>query len=567
MVLSHAPCAWESVRARSARRRPRTIVFGEGARRTHRHDHAPMAKITIDNRVRVECGKAAADELRAEFTYDNPEKAALKRLEGALRGSPNNKRLRGAYFAAQKAPEKITTWAGDGEGRLSFARGSLERVLAIVERHEPYAADDQTTLGDPAVGPIRGAMQLELRPYQERLVETGLERRQGLMRSPTGSGKTVACYALALRVGAPVLVIVWREALLKQWVQRAPRELGIRPDDVGTIGGGKVDRVRPLTIGMQQTLLARGERYAGTFGCVIADEIDRFAAKSLYATADLFRARWRIGVGADERRKDRKEFLIYDQFGDVLVAIDREELGDAVIDVEHRLVPTDFAPQWYVDMPEQARGYAEDRLLDAMIADDARNRLAARLAAEEIKAGQQVLAFAHNRAHVRRLEADVRREVPGLPAAATGAMLGSPADRPEFDRCVDGFHAGALRFAATTYEAGAYGLDLPSVSRGVAVTPIHRNRSKLNQVCGRLCRTSAGTGKKDAVLYSLWDRKLFGLAPLRASLRLAPERTRVLLGGRWVDGREVLRDAKDDELEPAALEQRYAGDDLITAVR
>lgn len=384
---------------------------------------------------------------------------------------------------------------------------------------------------------MKGKLRNEPWSFQNDMLDAALEGVNGMVLGETGCGKTQFAFMLALAVERPVLVLVHSRALLDDWVRRAQEEAGIVRSDIGILAGSE-KKIRPLTIGMVQTVVNHGHAFANTFGCVIADEIEKFAAKTLFESADIFAARYRIGIGAQFKRKDGKEFLTRDLFGDVLLEVSREAIGDKILDVEHRLVETDFAPEWYLRASPSTRPFLFDRLIDAARVDKTRNAVIARIAAAEVKASNPVLAFSHRREHVRILEADLRRELPELSGESTGVMLGGEADKAEFDRCTAGFRAGKLVFAGTTYQAASVGINLPSLPVGILATPTHNNDSRVRQTSGRLRRTAAG--KTTAKLYVLWDRRCFGLAPLRKSLKFAPQKTFVLVDGAWVNGREVL---------------------------
>lgn len=155
------------------------------------------------------------------------------------------------------------------------------------------------------------------------------------------------------------------------------------------------------------------------------------------------------------------------------------------------------------------------------------------------------MLFSHRVEHCRRLEADVRRRL-AVSADATGLLLGGAGNEAEFARTRAAFKDGSAVFAAGTYQAIGYGMDLPSVARGVATTPIHSNRSFFGQVRGRLCRRSEKTGKTDARLYVLWDVGVYGRRPLENMCRW---NKRVLVRderGAWVSGRTYLEAMRDE---------------------
>lgn len=482
---------------------------------------------TVDNRLRVplaDLPDGIAEALRAECRHGNPAWHKARAM---------------GFFPKKGETATIDTWR-ERKGILSLPRGATQQVRDVFERHglEEPDWDDQRTTGLPLQRGLRAHHNVTLWDHQEDAVEAALARENCLVRAPTGSGKTTAAIALAVRCKLPTLVIVWSSNLFDQWVERLMKELGLKKGEIGMVRGSK-RTVAPITMAMQQTLYANPKLVRALrprFGCVMADEVQRFAARTFMDVIDAFPAKYRVGWSADERRKDQKQFLTYDVFGAVAADIKRKDLVQKrlVHDVEVRVVPTEFTAQWYVD---QARSDEEtpdfNRLLDSMVNNEARNRIIAGIARTEQAFGCQVLALTHRREHALAL---ARREVEH--GALCGTLLGGPEYANEFVSAVQGMRARNLHFAAGTYQAIGQGLDIPTVERGIACTPIATNRQFFGQVRGRLCRTAKG--KRDAVLFYLWDKYVFGVEPL-INLRRWNERVRVQADdGTWMDVNEYI---------------------------
>jgi superfamily II DNA or RNA helicase len=270
--------------------------------------------------------------------------------------------------------------------------------------------------------------------------------------------------------------------------------------------------------------------------------------------ADWMPARYRIGLSADHRRKDRKEFLIHDLFGDVAFEVTPDELEEAgaIVDVEVRVHPTALEAAWYRTEDK----LAEHRLLEQITWDDARTALAADIAAADVEAGHQVLVFSHRVEHCQRLRAAIQHR-----GVACGMMIGGPENAAELASAVDGLKRGQLRAAVGTIQAIGTGLDLPSVSRGIVATPLWQNRQLWGQVRGRLCRPSEG---KEAVIRYLHDDSALGDVPIRM---LARWNRTVLVesGGMMVPAKDWIASrprAKDRMLEglAAAVAERNGSD-------
>jgi superfamily II DNA or RNA helicase len=491
-----------------------------------------MMRVEIGSRLVVPAADLppeVGDELRALFTYRNPAKAALMRVN---------------RWAARAEPDFVRTWRDElvgGEPCLTLPRGGASRLVQVArERGLPVEFVDRRQPGLPAPS---SPHQIDLWPHQLRMVEACIERENCLARAVTGAGKTSMAIELVSRLGVWALVIVYDGGLFEQWVERVERELGIPRRKVGEVGRGTF-ALKPITIAMQQTLNRlsdeKWEKIERSFGAVICDEVQRFSCATFQRTIDRIPARYRIGISASERRKDQMEFLIYDQFGDVAVDVSSDELVDAglVHDVEVLVWPTDFEAPWYDAQRARMRFGSEKapdyvRLMGEVAADQARSDLAARIAADEVVAGHQVVLFCARREHCLAL--NQRAAARGF---KSGLMLGGVDSSEEFRETVGRLRSGELRWASGTLQAVGQGLDLPSVDRGVVCSPVASNKSFWGQVRGRICRTAEG--KKDAAVHYLWDHRVFGVGHLR-NLVAWNNRVRVRVGDGWEDGRTYLR--------------------------
>lgn len=483
-----------------------------------------MVRVIVDSRVRLdprELPEGFADELRALFTHKNPKREQLKR--GKVRGWWNE-------------PALIATWTEAPDGVLGFPRGGMSKVRDLLRaRAVDFKVVDMRRKYDP--DPEIPDSIVALREYQQRLVDAFTTRENCLGKSGTGSGKTTALLALYARLKVPTLVLVHQVGLAEQWAERAVAELGMRASDVGLIGSGK-HQIRNLTIGIPKSVMNMVEKdpsFLDLWGAVFVDEVHLFAAQSLFACVDLFPARYRIGASDDEKRKDQKEFLLYDLFGAVAAAVTDEELvgGGHVMGVEVLLVPTEFEADWYVTGDDEDKRPDYGVLLRELSEDPARNEIIERILATEIAEGRQAIVFARERDHCRAIATMVARQ--GVPA---GFLLGGPDYREEFRKTKAGLKSGATRVGVGTYQACGVSLDVPSVEIGICAAPCLANRTTFRQARGRVCRKPFG--KTVARLYIPWDRKVFGLRHLENASRWNPL-TFVWDGGTWVPAKAYLK--------------------------
>lgn len=442
--------------------------------------------------------------IRARFTHKNPKHAKLRRM---------------GFYPGKGEPALIETWETHGS-EISVPRGGMRTVRAELRKAGiPFTVDDRRCSGE---WHRKNPLSESLRPYdyQERCIDLGLAAEQGIIKSPTGSGKTSLILALAARAFVPTLIVVHTGALLKQWVSRAESELGYRP---GVVGLGQYEP-RFLTIAMQQTINRMAEdrwaSFAPKFGALICDEVHLFGAATFAASVDRFPAKYRIGTSADHRRADRKDFLISDLFGSPIAEISLGELVDRqfVHDVEVVCLPTEFEAPWYVESRKKDDETEADeeapqgplpgdytRLVGEMAGDAGRNSIASQRAAECAQAGHRVLVWTARVEHAKELSEAISKL-----GQATVVMVGG--DAAEFERSRAEFSSGRAPVAVGTYQAIGTGIDLPSADRGVVTVPFATPQI-WGQVRGRLSRTS--TGKTDARAFYLWDKRVFDLAPVR----------------------------------------------------
>lgn len=427
--------------------------------------------------------------LRAEFTYANPEHAKRERLG----------------FYAGHLPRFIEAYAATDE-LLTLPRGGRAKVEKILGAEHVDWIDRRQTCDPVVFEPGRKARKLEFRPDQEALVEAIVRKETCLIRAATGSGKTEVVIEAIRRIGQPALVVVWTSALLKQWIARVCERWGWKESEIGVVGDGKY-RVRDITIAMQQSLVKHPE-ILDRFGVFVGDEVQRWGARSFRELAGQIPARWRIGVSADERRKDRLDALIHDAFGDVAAEVTREELiaRGSLCDVEIVVVPTDVRVQEIEDALPSERGALVGklwtRILDTLTNVPERNAQIAALAAAEAKKGRSVLVFSDRVNHVR----EISRRVVFDNDEPCGIFLGGAENREVFGETRERLDAGRLRVAVGT-SCVYQGLDIPRLEVGIVATPTGSNRQLLEQQIGRLRRKFPG--KTKGLLFYFWDSNVF----------------------------------------------------------
>lgn len=510
-------------------------------------------KVILDNRIRLPpetvrvLGKQAVEELMLRCTHENPDHAKWLRHRGGF-----------------KPKEWIKTWRREDGGGLSFPRGAFDPEeligmgLSIENRMVSAPCRTREWLGP------------EPWAFQTRLGDSFLRGGPGIWNSKPGSGKTDATLQLLARLGQKALVTVPKDAVFTQWVERVEQNLGFRP---GIVKAGKMDLEPDIVIASQRTLLPVLAQVVRWFGVFVGDEVQTFGSKTFEQTIDAVPARFRLGVSGDERRADGKEFLIYDQFGRGVEHVSEQELYDSgiIVDVEVRVVLTEFRADWYKDLPGHVPGddlaYGQklarhrfqnySRLLDEISADVERNELAIKTVKRCLDEGEQVAVLCGRRDHCMRVEAMASDFV------STARLMG---DDKDFASERERFARGDARVAVGTY--GKVGVGFEShrgLARGVLASPVVSNEKgemQLNQFLGRFARSDAG--KLKAVVFYLHDHHVFGAKPVQLLARWARNVSVEGPGGiesaaSWLKNAKTPRRIRAERHTPAAESEPLFG--------
>lgn len=355
---------------------------------------------------------------------------------------------------------------------------------------------------------------VKLWPEQQKLAELMFAKENCIIKSPTGSGKTELLLKVTewiLKTSGPVLVVVWETGLFNQWIERIRERFDLPEKEVGMLGGGK-KRIKPITVAMQQTLKNMGRQIIFKFGGVICDEIQKFAADTFRKVVSIMPSRYRLGASADATRKDGKEFLIYDMFGEPAGEIEKASLIDKgkIHDVTIRIIPTNFDLRYKIensdetiswgDLPSDKKNYHE--LLSAINENKERNDLIWKFIKPCLDTDHTIMVATARVEHAKYWDMRIREA-----GYNCGLMLGGNDYAKEFDVTARSLRQRKIQAGIGTIQKIGVGHDIPSWNRGFILSPLAGNKQLFEQIVGRLRRTC--DGKDDAVMYYFWENKIY----------------------------------------------------------
>jgi superfamily II DNA or RNA helicase len=329
----------------------------------------------------------------------------------------------------------------------------------------------------------------------------------GLVVCYTGWGKTVLGYAAAAHLGRCTLVVTTKDDIFSQWVEDAPKFLGIKPSEIGIIRGDvvKVHGCK-IVVAMIHTLAKDDGRVtkqmARSFGLVIFDECHRVPAESFSVVADMFPAYWRLGLSATPERSDGKELLVYAHIGPVRAATEAEEMIPKVL----RYKSVWKCPRQLASFTDPETGAVLKKVqrvphtpgktthIEKILQHDpTRNAQLGDIIKTVFDAGRKTVVFSTLLEHLELIHQAAIAV--GVPESAFGLYVGVTGKGAHEER----EKAKVKPVMLTTFGMCSEGTNIPWLDCGILAMP----RSNVKQPCGRIRR--AYDNKRTPVWIDLVD--------------------------------------------------------------
>src|SRR5207247_6170664 len=314
-------------------------------------------------------------------------------------------------------------------------RGCLEEAQALLRNLnvKPLLRDERF-----AGTPLRLQFHGELRPDQQMAANAMAAHDTGVLAATTAFGKTVIAAWLIARRGVNTLVLVHRQQLLEQWVERLATFLDEPAKSIGRLGGGRKNLTGRLDVALIQSLARKGvvNDCVGSYGHLVVDECHHLPARSFELVARRAKARYLTGLSASITRKDGHHPIIFMQCGPVRYRVNARQQATTRPFAHHVLVrPTGVrAP----DIAEIDSRVEFQRLYEALTQAPNRNQLICADVIAAVKAGRFPLVLTERTEHLRLLAEQLSPSIPqvitlqgGMGKKETRAAMASLARAPE----------------------------------------------------------------------------------------------------------------------------------------
>ena len=428
---------------------------------------------------------------------------------------------------AWQEKKRLGRWLGQTPRQLAFygrfreslflPRGFVRQLLSLCRSHDlPFEFVDQRR----ALPPEEYSFLGQLRPFQVEAVEAVALRDFGTLTAPTGAGKTLMALWLIAHRRQPALIVVHTRELMEQWLDRVRVFLGIPPEEIGLIGGGKKRVGKRVTVALVQSLYRCARDVSPQIGHLIVDECHRTPARTFSEGVSAFDSKYMLGLSATPWRRDNLTRLIFWYLGDLAHRVDQAgllESGD-VLSAEVVLRETGFRPSCdpVGEYPQMISELTQDRERNVLIAGD--------VALEAGQTGGVCLILSDRKAHCEAIRSLLDERGVG------SELLTGDLPREDRQRVVERVQAGQVRVLVATGQLIGEGFDCRELTTLFLATPI-RFDGRLLQYLGRVLRPAPG--KDRAQIYDYVDVNvgvLVNAARARQKVYRGNKKSRAALG-------------------------------------
>ena len=408
------------------------------------------------------------------------------------------------------------------EDWLDMPRGYAKWLKELLYAHDyrPRWVDRRQWQPGPEFGPAEFTYLV----HQPECISSIIREQQGILKSPTGSGKTVIALGLIWeKHPAKSIILVDRINLVNQVVKRAREHFGV---EVGVIGEGAWDEDHQIVVATVQTLWSKKlelltNGFFDKWSVVILDECHHVTAEMYNGLVSLFSARYRFGLSATPDKTGDFELALC-VLGDVFHEVPYEILEQLGIimkpHVEVKETPFSFVywPDHRVERNKKTGKVPEcevpgckksgktphghrnnyQKLKEAIVEDYERNVMIANNIIELSGQGHHQLVISDQTGHLDAIGMHLLdRGLADKIFQLTGKLKGTPRER-----MIEEIEASAECVILSTIAGEA--LDIPVIDVVHLVWPT-RNARKTEQNIGRGGRTHKD--KVKAVVYDYAD--------------------------------------------------------------
>ena len=339
----------------------------------------------------------------------------------------------------------------------------------------------------------------KMRPYQQDIIKTYIKAAKeiggGIISVGCGRGKTVMGLKIAEELKVKTLILVHKEFLMNQWVERIKEYL---PEArVGYIQGKTLDIQRKdIVLAIIQSLSdpRKDSDYPSnifeSFGLVIADECHHLAARQFCRSIAKYPFKYTLGLSATPDRADGLARVFKHFLGDIIYKDSEIESSAEDIAIEH--IPNSTVEIYMYKMinetidskyNKQELNYKKKPNIVTMKSNVAnclhRTKFLLSFLPRLIEEGRTILILSCRRAHITEMEKliNVMAIEKAIPECTVGLYVGGM-KQENLDI------SATKRVIIATYDMAEEAFDCKTLNTLIYATP-HKN---IKQAVGRILR-------------------------------------------------------------------------------
>ena len=356
--------------------------------------------------------------------------------------------------------------------RESAGKYYLPRFYGLKHYGEPE--ENRLPPGDDINVPFVGSLRPDQQYIVDQYIKAAITDGGGLLEIPCGKGKTVDALKIISTLKKKTLVIVHKEFLMNQWIERI--EQFLPSAKVGKIQGSVVDiEGKDIVIGMLQSLSMKdySDSTFHSFGLTVVDECHHISSEVFCRSLQKIITRYTLGLSATMQRKDglTKVFKMF--LGDIVYSEERDTT-DAVLVKAIQYISDGDAE--FNEMCYDYRGNpAYSTMISKLCAYNPRSEFILQVLEREMKekSGQQVMILAHNRNLLTYLHDAIQHRQMATVGYYVGGM--KEPDLKKSETC---------QVIIATYAMAAEALDIKTLTTLILATP----KTDVIQAVGRILR-------------------------------------------------------------------------------
>jgi len=322
---------------------------------------------------------------------------------------------------------------------------------------------------------FNGVLRDNQKPVVDIFLKHCLERKYGggLLELECAAGKTVLSLNIISQLKKKTLVIVHKEFLMNQWIERM--EQFLPKARIGKIQGQVIDiDDKDVVIGMLQSLSMKDypQSVFESFGLTIIDEVHHISSEVFSNSLFKIVTKYMLGLSATMNRKDGTTFVFKMFLGDVIYKSKREDQRDVTV----RAIEYQVNDEEFNETKLDFRGKpAYSSMISKLCEYNRRSEFILKVLTDMFQENpkQQIMVLAHNRNLLTYLHDAIKHRNIATVGYYVGGMKEKALKETESKQVV-----------IATFSMASEALDIKTLTTLIMATP----KTDIEQSVGRILR-------------------------------------------------------------------------------